>query len=318
MKLMKNMKNQVFIGHLTKDDIVYKDGRTRFNSTGGATLYSSGGACLWGGNASIISTIGTSYDYDRLISLAREKSLNIDGVHKIDGHGLDIWVLYDDNDDQYFITKYYSGEFDEVVPTYDMIPEDLLNDDHIFHITGMPLAAQADIVRHLSSYKCMITLDPHQISCGEAYLKEWEDILPRLTVFFPSELQFRLLSGTKNPTANLESVVEFAEFYKIEILVLKAAEKGAYLYLRDTKALYHIPSAAENIVDCTGAGDAFAGGFTYSYIHDLDPLKALYYASISASFAMESYTATDLFYIDKQSAIQRMDAFRDKIERVLY
>ena len=318
MKPSKNVKNQVFIGHLTKDDIVYKDGHTRFNSIGGATLYCSGGAYLWGGNASIVSVIGTSYDYECLRSLAREKNLNIDGVHKIDGHGLDIWVLYDDNDDQYYITKYYSGGFDEIVPTYDMIPEGLLNDDLIFHITPMPLSAQADIVRYLSNHKCMVTLDPHQISCGNAYMKEWDDILPKLHIFFPSELQFRLLSGTTNPSANLKSIAKFADFYKVEILVLKAAEKGAYLYLKKSKALYHIPSAAKNIVDCTGAGDAFAGGYTYSYIHDLDPLKALYYASVSASFAMESYTAADLFSIDKQSAIQRLNGFEDKIEKVLY
>ena len=317
MKSSKNMKNQVFIGHLTRDGIVYKDGHTHFNSIGGATLYCSGGACLWGGYASIVSVIGTSYDYKCLLSLSKERNLNIDGVCKIDSHGLDIWVLYDDNDDQYYITKYYSGGFDEIVPTYDMISKELLNDDYIFHIAPMPLTAQAGIVRHLSEHKCMVTLDPHQISCGDAYMQEWEDILPKLHVFFPSELQFRLLSGTTNPTANLESIARFADFYKVEILVLKAAEEGAYLYLRNMKTLYHIPSAARNIIDCTGAGDAFAGGFTYSYIHDLDPLKALYYASVSASFAMESYTATDLFSVNKHSAIQRLNAFGGKIKKVL-
>ena len=90
-------KSQVFIGHLTKDDIVYKDGRTYFNSIGGATLYCSGGACLWGGYARIISVIGTSYNYSLLQDLSRRNNLNIDGVHRINSHGLDIWVLYDDN-----------------------------------------------------------------------------------------------------------------------------------------------------------------------------------------------------------------------------
>ncbi|MCL2355264.1 MAG: PfkB family carbohydrate kinase, partial [Oscillospiraceae bacterium] len=163
---------------------------------------------------------------------------------------------------------------------------------------------------------CIVTLDPHHISCEEAYLKEWEDILPRLHVFFPSELEFKLLSGTRKPTDHLEVIVKFAEFYKVEVLVLKAAENGAYLYLRDTKALYHIPTAAREVIDCTGAGDAFAGGFNYSYFHDLDPIKALRYASISASFAMESYAAMDLFYKYKQDAIQRLNGFGSKIERI--
>lgn len=156
MNIKYSNKEQIFIGHLTKDDIVFKDGSTSFNNLGGAALYASAGSCLWKGNSSIISVIGKSYDYNKLIDISKRSNLDIDNIKKLNEHGLDIWVLYDKNDEHYFVNKYYSNNFDDFVPNSSMIPKQKLVPENIFHITSIPIEVQNELVNFLKYNNCTI------------------------------------------------------------------------------------------------------------------------------------------------------------------
>ena len=307
----------VFIGHLTTDNIVFNTGKTSFKSPGGATLYCAGGAALYGRGTCIISAIGTSYNYGRLREAAKQANLDIQRIKKLDNHGLDIWILYDDNNEHYCIPKYYSGTFEEIVPTCDMITEDLLQGDHIFHITPMPIKVQSSIARYLISNNCIVTLDPPLLSPNDEGFQEWIEILPNLHAFFPSEIEFKALGGGCSPHKNPNAIIEFAEHYGVNVLALKLAENGSYLYKKATKELYYAPTACRRIIDCTGAGDAFAGGFIHGYTSINDPIEALGYASVAASFAAESHSAIELLYKNKSQAQQRLYEFSGKVKRLM-
>ena len=310
------MNKQIFLGHLTMDDIIYSNGETHMGALGGATLYSAAGSCIWGDESYIISVVGNSYNYEKLRDISSKSKINIDYIHRVENHGIDIWVLYDKNNDHYFIPKYYSGSFDEIVPTCSMIPENFLDIQNIFHIAPMPIKKQKDLVTYLKSHNCIVTLDPHQESCGLELLLEWEYIFESINIFFPSELEFRLLSGV-DPRLHLNEITRFARFYKIQTIVLKMADKGAYMYLLDSNELYHVPSIANKIVNYTGAGDAFAGGFVYSYIRNMDPVKSLGFATVSAAVVMESISLQEVLGKGGNLLDNRLEECLKSINRVL-
>lgn len=60
------MMESMFIGHLIKDYIIYKETQA-FTLMGGVALYSSLAYSLWGDGASIVSKLGKGYDKQKIL-----------------------------------------------------------------------------------------------------------------------------------------------------------------------------------------------------------------------------------------------------------
>ena len=92
---------------------------------------------------------------------------------------------------------------------------------------------------------------------------------------------------------NLPRAVRFLLSHGLRSLIVKRANHGASLFTRDV--LFSIPAyPTEEVVDPTGAGDAFAGGVLGSLAkhgahRDGDLKRALVYGSVMGSFAVEGF-----------------------------
>ena len=71
----------------------------------------------------------------------------------------------------------------------------------------------------------------------------------------------------------------------VDVSIITLAERGAIVATTDD--IYEIPPLTKNAVDCTGAGDAFAAGFLFSYVREKDTRKAGMFASATASSLIE-------------------------------
>jgi sugar/nucleoside kinase (ribokinase family) len=119
----------------------------------------------------------------------------------------------------------------------------------------------------------------------EALVRE----LGRINVYFANEEEARLLSGEMNLIAAGKALLRFGP----SLVVLKKGEHGAIVFGRDFifGALAH-PEA--RVVDPTGAGDSFAGGFL-GYLDKVGSFarrevrRAAVYGSVMASFAIEDF-----------------------------
>ncbi|MFI5237901.1 MAG: PfkB family carbohydrate kinase, partial [Ignavibacteriales bacterium] len=103
-----------------------------------------------------------------------------------------------------------------------------------------------------------------------------------------------------------------------ELLVIKKGEHGCMLFSNET--IFSAPAyPMEMIYDPTGAGDAFAGGFS-GYLHQTRDLsfenikQAVIYGSSMASFCVEKFSTKGL---EDLSMLQIQDRFREfrKISR---
>ena len=82
------------IGNLLVDDIVFPDGRTRMGEAGGAALYTSLAAALWGAQVGVASVRGEDYPLAALDALA-ERGIDLAGVRVLDRPGTRVGVLYE-------------------------------------------------------------------------------------------------------------------------------------------------------------------------------------------------------------------------------
>ena len=64
------------------------------------------------------------------------------------------------------------------------------------------------------------------------------------------------------------------------------------------------------VVDTTGAGDAFCGGFQVGLFETGDPVQAALYGAVSASFVIEEFSPTHACLVNPQNARKRLVKIR--------
>jgi len=80
------------------------------------------------------------------------------------------------------------------------------------------------------------------------------DTLSRVDVFAPNQSEACQLTGLDDPQKAAARLAQFCP-----LVVVKAGAQGAYAHTRDQA--YFSPALAVEVVDTTGAGDAFNAGF---------------------------------------------------------
>ena len=119
-------------------------------------------------------------------------------------------------------------------------------------------------------------------------------------------------------TANLIKCAKMIMSWGPQFTVIKKGEHGSLLFMDD----YIFPAAAypmEEIIDPTGAGDAFAGGFI-GYLAEQDNLKirtfkeAVVHGNVMGAFAVEDFGVKRLLAITKEDIQKRFELYRKTVE----
>lgn len=134
-------------------------------------------------------------------------------------------------------------------------------------------------------------------------------VLRRVDCLFVNDEEARLLTGKRSVLLAARAIQEMGP----EIVVIKRGEHGALLF-NDHDTFYVPAFPLENVVDPTGAGDTFAGGFVgyLAATGDLGPSnlrRAMVVGSLMASFCVEGYGVERLKHIDRQAIRERYAAF---------
>jgi ribokinase len=148
-----------------------------------------------------------------------------------------------------------------------------------------------------------ITADP-----GERYMvprlhSHVEALLQNLDVFLPSEMEVRSLLA--EGVDLWDAAVEFAR-QGPRVVVVKMGDRGALVYERDSNRRTHVPPYPARVVDVTGAGDSFCGGFMVGLATTSDAVRAALYGTVSASFAIEGYGALHALSANTTEARRRL------------
>jgi sugar/nucleoside kinase (ribokinase family) len=97
-----------------------------------------------------------------------------------------------------------------------------------------------------------------------------------------------------------------------ETVVIKQGEHGAFLQNADT--YFACPAVpVTNLVDPTGAGDTFAGGFfgalaRMGRLTEANLRRAVVYGAVMASFTVEGFGVTGLLRVEREEILRRADA----------
>lgn len=132
-------------------------------------------------------------------------------------------------------------------------------------------------------------------------------LLNRVDLFIINEGEARLLSGEHHLVKAARSILSLGRFQ----LVIKRGGYGAVMFHEGS--IFAIPSyPLEEVVDTTGAGDSFAGGFLGSLaIEPTRPRKAMIMGNLVASFTVESFSVEHLLDLTPKRLHERYLLFRE-------
>jgi cytidine kinase len=289
------------IGNLLVDDVVLSDGSTRMGEAGGATLYAVLGASLWGASTGIVSYRGDDYPEATLQALAA-RGVDLGGVHSLGGPGLRTWLLYEGRRRR-MIHRLDCPSHAEASPGPERIPE-AFHRARAVHIAPMPIEIQRSVVEFVSAgADTVLSLDPH-LPISAATRSDWMAVLGGVDVLFLGEDE--LVEASDHPVPMLRGLIGG----RLRTVVCKRGSRGGVVYDARTDQCFDWRARSNPVVDPTGAGDAFAGGFMAGWLAG-DPVpEALNRAVVAASFAIEGWGASALLRATPaQAQARRRDWF---------
>ncbi len=294
----------VCIGNLLVDDIVFPNGRTVLAEPGGAALYTSLAARLWGASVGVVSVRGEDYPEPTLRALA-EHGVDLAGVRELGRPGLRTWLLYEEHARR-VIHRLGCPPHAEVSPRPEDIPPSFQK-SRAFHLAPMPLAVQRELVTALGGRRgAAISLDPHE-SVREDNLAAWREVLAGVDAFFPSEDELKLEGAAEDPRRAVRRLVTG----RLRFVAFKRGREGGLLYDARADGFIEWPPVPRLTGDPTGAGDAFAGGFLAAILAGGEVETALDQGVIASSFALEDFGARGLLAATREGAERRRREWLD-------
>ena len=261
------------------DDIIYPDGQTSMGTLGGGGLYAACGMRLWHQDVAVCAAVGTDFDANWL------------EPHGFDSSGLVVtalptpraWQVLEEDGRRTQIPRVTPDDwFNQLVriPVAQPIPPTL----KALHFLGRGDAPEENFVQALTEANVFISAEP--IVGADSTADEIDTLkrcLPYFGLFSPDELGATVLVGEQPVPDQLRALAQLGP----QVVALRQGKHGALIYERECDQYWHVPAATAQIVDVTGAGNAFCGGLLVGWLETADICQAAAQASVSAAFAIE-------------------------------
>lgn len=141
---------------------------------------------------------------------------------------------------------------------------DYATDTEFLHLTSFvgekPFEAQKELINQLSDVK--ISFDPGALYARKSFTS-LKPIIKRSFVMLPNEKETRLLTGKDYEMGSKILINE-----GVSVVAVKLGERGCYV--TNGKERHLVEPYEKELVDTTGAGDAFCAGFLYGLIKGRD------------------------------------------------
>lgn len=298
----------VIFGQATIDDIYREDeGLISPRTPGGDSIYALLGATVWPVRAGIVCCVGHDYPHDRLTdSTCNYENTDWSGFAIYDNPSIHLKATYF-NDGR----RKYVFDDDNLLhflsPGIQDIPHHMRNCPHV-HIAPADCVKQFEILQFYKDQGALVTLDIE----SHFFVDEPQLVYEMLKcnpIFVPSIEHIQQLSGSKS-----KDPLELWQWIKtcgVDFAVVKCGADGSWVFDVKAKKLWVVGVVPDlDIVDATGAGDSYCGGFLAGMKITNNPIISAAYGAVSASFIVESMGAKRPVHYTPELAASRFASLK--------
>lgn len=217
-----------------------------------------------GKKTAFIGKIGKDMHGAFLKSVLEENQICVDGVIEDDNVFTTLaFVALSDSGERSFSFARKPGA--DTCLTPEEVRADIIADSKIFHLGSLSLTAEPaksatfkalDIAKENG---CIISYDPNYRAplwdSKEAAIEGMRSVLSYVDVMKISDEETELLTGVAEPEAAAKKLLDMG----IKIVAVTLGAEGALVCTKEGNMV--VPGYKANLVDTTGAGDSFWGGF---------------------------------------------------------
>jgi sugar/nucleoside kinase (ribokinase family) len=293
----------VVAGNLSIDDTVTQGGAFRA-APGGDALYASIAVRSWGLVPLLLTLVGDDYPESDLARIAAAE-IDVTHVRRTDGPTVHYRVSYRSDVDRTF--EWISSPERLLLTSPVDTDYEALSGAAWLHIAAMPIEAQEVGVAAARADGVHMSLDPH-----EEYVVGFETRLAAMVdgvAFMPSELEARLLFPDLAAVEGVAfgfAAAERLDAWRPALVAVKLGPLGSVV--RHEGRSVHVPAPAVPMVDPTGAGDAYCGGFVAGWLATRSPEVAAGCGTIAAGDTIGAFGAFPSGSSDRQARFDRLAA----------
>jgi sugar/nucleoside kinase (ribokinase family) len=276
----------VIVGSVAFDSIETPERQVE-KALGGSAVYASL-AASYQSPVRLVGVVGDDFT-KKYIDILDRKNIDIGGLEIVNGGKTFFWkgrYGTDPNERETLVTDL--NVFENFKP---VLPEGWERSKWVF-LANIDPELQLDLLDQCEN-------DPF-VGCDtmnfwiEGKPKVLAGVLERVNLLFINDSEARQLSGETDLLSAAREILKMGP----EIVIVKKGEHGAFLLKKDS--LFITPAyPLENLLDPTGAGDSFAGGFfgSLAAAGDLkmkNLRRAMIYGTVLASFTCESFSVENI------------------------
>ena len=299
------MKKILIIGTVAYDEIETTTGSSG-KILGGAATYIGLGASLLNSKSSIISIVGGDFEHKNL-KLLKLKGINTDSIEIVPKGKTFYWKGKYHKDwnkrDTLNTQLNVLADFNPAVSKENKKAE-------IIVLGNLHPEIQNTVLDQVNvSEKCII-LDTMNFWMDNA-LAELMKVIKRVDIIIINDEEALQLSKKDTLFAAANKILSFGP----KQIVIKKGEHGAMLF--DESRFFTVPAfPVKKVIDPTGAGDTFAGGFA-GYLSQLDKINfeamklAVVHGTVMASFCVEGFGTSVMESLEKETTNNRLKEFKN-------
>ena len=276
---------------------------------GGAGTYIGWSASMLGVRTGLVSVVGEDFPQDELNRMQKAGML-VEGIERKMGEKSFFWsgsYHMDMNGRDTLATELnVLANFNPVIPKEWKLAKWLM-------LGNIDPTLQASVLDQLEERPQLVVLDTMNFWMDIA-MEPLKAVIARVDVLTINDEEARQLSGERSLMKAARCILDMGPRY----LIIKKGEHGALLFHHGAEGLDYFFCPAlplEDVVDPTGAGDSFAGGFIGHLAAlgqtDFEAMKeAVVVGSALASFTCEAFGAEGISSVDSGTLNARLAQFR--------
>jgi sugar/nucleoside kinase (ribokinase family) len=297
------------VGTVAFDDIETPAGRAE-KVVGGACTYISLAASYFVKPIRIVSVVGDDFP-DEMLRYMEHRGVELDGLQIKKGEKSFFWAgKYHSN----FNSRDTLDTQLNVLANFDpVVPEQWRQAEYLM-LGNLTPQVQMSVLEQLTKRPKLVALDTMNFWMDIA-MDDLKKVLTKIDVLTINDEEARQLSGEHSLLKAAKVIYGMGPKY----VIIKKGEHGALLFHRGEDMFFCPALPLAEVIDPTGAGDTFAGGFM-GWIAKTDDTsfenmkRAIVYGSAMASFCVEQFSIERLKGLTPAMISHRVKMFGDLVK----
>ena len=275
-----NIIDFVAIGSIIIDDIVDPQGRTSMGVLGGGGSHAVAGMRVWSERTALVSVIGQDFPetaWKQLESLADTR-----GIRQRPAAQPRAWQLFEADGTRQEVFRTDFGALRQTTIQPDEYPIDFGTAKGVYLQTATAPEAEAWANRLKALNPSLVMLwEPWEILYTPDNLVDFGRVAPQFEIISPQTIEISRMIGETKPEKQATILFECG----VRCLALRLGAAGSLVGA--IEHIHHIPAISGPVVDETGAGNSYCGGFVVGYVESGgDAATAGRYGTVAATFAL--------------------------------